>query len=43
MKGHRWFLPETPDVVGLLLQQLEVTIDGMDAFAAWAWASRAPT
>ena len=35
MKGHRWFLPDTPDVVGLLLHQLEVTIEGMDAFAAW--------
>ena len=36
MKGHRWFLPETPDVVGQLLHQLEVTIEGMEAFAAWA-------
>ena len=36
MKGHRWFLPETPDVVGLLLHQLRVTIEGMDAFSAWA-------
>jgi len=32
----RWFLPETPDVLGLLGQQLEVTIAGMDAFARWA-------
>jgi uncharacterized protein Yka (UPF0111/DUF47 family) len=32
----RWFLPETPDVLGLLRQQLAVTIEGMDAFAAWA-------
>ena len=40
MKGHRWFLPETPDVVGLLLDQLEVTIDGIDAFAAWASGER---
>jgi uncharacterized protein Yka (UPF0111/DUF47 family) len=35
VKGHRWFLPETPDVVGLLLHQLAVTIEGMDAFADW--------
>ena len=35
MKG-RWFLPDTPDVVGLLLHQIEITIEGMDAFAAWA-------
>jgi uncharacterized protein Yka (UPF0111/DUF47 family) len=32
----RWFLPETPDVLGLLRGQLAVTIEGMDAFAAWA-------
>ena len=33
---RRWFLPESPDVLGLLRRQLAVTIDGMDAFAAWA-------
>ena len=32
----KWFLPETPDVLGLLRGQLAVTIQGMDAFAAWA-------
>ena len=32
----RWFLPETPDVLGLLGQQIEVTIAGMDAFARLA-------
>lgn len=32
----RWFLPATPDVLGMLAQQLEVTIASMDAFAAWA-------
>lgn len=32
----RWFLPENPDVLGLLRAQLAVTIEGMDAFAAWA-------
>jgi uncharacterized protein len=31
-----WFLPESPDVVGLLRRQLHVTIEGMEAFAAWA-------
>lgn len=35
-KGSRWFLPETPDVVGMLRTQAEVTARGMDAFAAWA-------
>jgi uncharacterized protein len=32
----RWFLPSTPDVLGLLRQQVAVTIEGVDAFAAWA-------
>jgi uncharacterized protein Yka (UPF0111/DUF47 family) len=32
----RWFLPETPDVLGLLRVQLAVTIEAMDAFARWA-------
>jgi len=32
----RWFLPETPDVLGLLRAQVGVTIEGVDAFAAWA-------
>jgi len=29
-------LPETPDVLGLLRQQVAVTIEGLDAFAQWA-------
>jgi uncharacterized protein Yka (UPF0111/DUF47 family) len=36
MRRRGWFLPETPDVLGLLRRQLAVTIDGVDAFAAWA-------
>jgi len=32
----RWFLPETPDVLGLLRHQVAVTIEGLDAFTAWA-------
>jgi uncharacterized protein Yka (UPF0111/DUF47 family) len=32
----RWFLPETPDVVGLLRHQVQVTTTGIDAFVAWA-------
>jgi uncharacterized protein Yka (UPF0111/DUF47 family) len=35
-KRRRWFLPETPDVLGLLRGQVAVTITGVDAFAAWA-------
>ena len=34
--GRRWFLPETPDVIGMLLSQAEITVRGMRAFAAWA-------
>jgi uncharacterized protein len=34
--GRHWFLPETPDIVGLLRSQVAVTIDGADAFVAWA-------
>jgi uncharacterized protein len=32
----RWFLPETPDVLGMLRRQMAVTIDGVDAFVSWA-------
>lgn len=35
-KGTRWFLPETPDVVGMLQRQADITVRGMDAFAGWA-------
>ncbi len=31
-----WFLPEEPDVLGLLRAQLGVTTEGVEAFAAWA-------
>ena len=34
-KPH-WFLPDTPDVLGMLRQQLAVTIRGMDALVEWA-------
>lgn len=35
-RQRRWFLPETPDVLGLLRGQLAVTLVGLDAFMAWA-------
>ena len=35
-KGTRWFLPQTPDVLGMLQKQAETTARGMDAFADWA-------
>jgi uncharacterized protein Yka (UPF0111/DUF47 family) len=33
---RRWFLPDAPDVLAQLRRQFAVTIEGMDAFAAWA-------
>ena len=36
MTSRRWFLPETPDVLGLLRRQLAITIEGLDAFESWA-------
>jgi uncharacterized protein len=39
VRVRRWFLPETPDVLGLLRRQLAVTIEGVDEFAAWAAGS----
>jgi uncharacterized protein Yka (UPF0111/DUF47 family) len=36
MGRRRWFLPESPDVLGMLRHQLTITIEGMDAFATWA-------
>jgi hypothetical protein len=36
MKRPHWFLPAEPDVLGLLGAQVAVTVEGADAFAAWA-------
>ena len=36
MKLQRWFLPETPDVLGMLRDQMIVTTEGLDALVAWA-------
>jgi uncharacterized protein Yka (UPF0111/DUF47 family) len=33
---RRWFLPEAPDVLGMLRRQAELTTEGMEALAAWA-------
>ena len=38
MSRRHWFLPETPDVLGLLRRQVDLTVQGMDAFALWAAA-----
>ncbi len=36
MTRGRWFLPETPDLLGQLRGQLGVTIEGLEALARWA-------
>lgn len=36
MKVQRWFLPDTPDVIGMLRLQLDVTTEGVDTLVAWA-------
>jgi uncharacterized protein Yka (UPF0111/DUF47 family) len=36
MRRHRWFLPETPDVLAMLREQMTITLAGMDALVAWA-------
>jgi uncharacterized protein Yka (UPF0111/DUF47 family) len=36
MTSTRWFLPRSPDVLGALRAQTAVTVDGLDALAAWA-------
>lgn len=33
---RRWFLPETPDVLGMLRDQTAVTVEGMEALVDWA-------
>jgi uncharacterized protein Yka (UPF0111/DUF47 family) len=35
MTANRWFLPRTPDVLGALRAQTAVTVDGLEALAAW--------
>lgn len=36
LRPKRWFLPETPDVIGLLRRQLAVTIEGADRLRDWS-------
>jgi len=36
LNPRRWFLPETPDVLGLLRRQLAVTIEGADLLTEWS-------
>jgi uncharacterized protein Yka (UPF0111/DUF47 family) len=34
--SNRWFLPKNPDLLGLLREQADITVDGMHALVAWA-------
>lgn len=36
MSRRHWFLPDEPEVLGLLRRQVALTVEGMDAFSAWA-------
>ncbi len=36
MTRHRWFLPETPDVLAMLRNQTTITMEGMAALLAWS-------
>jgi uncharacterized protein len=36
LKPKRWFLPETPDFIGMLGAQVDVTREGVAAFVEWA-------
>jgi hypothetical protein len=35
-KRTHWFLPQTPDVLGMLRQHAAITVEGMDELVAWA-------
>jgi uncharacterized protein Yka (UPF0111/DUF47 family) len=39
-RDRRWFLPDTPDIVGLLCRQAAVTVEALEALAAWAAGDR---
>jgi uncharacterized protein Yka (UPF0111/DUF47 family) len=35
-RKRRWFLPDSPDLLGQLHSQAEIVRDGLESFAAWA-------
>ena len=41
MSAHRWFLPDAPDLIGMLREQAAVTVEGMGALVAWAQGDEA--
>ena len=36
MSRHRWFLPDTPDLLAMLRDQAALTVEGMEALVAWS-------
>ncbi|MGZ6662978.1 MAG: DUF47 domain-containing protein [Solirubrobacteraceae bacterium] len=40
MRRRSWFLPETPDVLGMLREQTAITMEGMEALIAWSVGER---
>jgi uncharacterized protein Yka (UPF0111/DUF47 family) len=36
VKPTRWFLPEDPDLLGMLRQQAAITVEAMDALIVWS-------
>jgi uncharacterized protein Yka (UPF0111/DUF47 family) len=36
MSSKRWFLPETPDLLGQLREQAAITVEAMDALVSWS-------
>ncbi len=38
---RRWFLPATPDVLGMLRGQSAITVEGLEALVAWAGGDEA--
>lgn len=35
MKRARWFLPDSPDLLGMLREQAAITVEGIDALVEW--------
>jgi hypothetical protein len=40
-RDHHWFLPQSADVLGMLGEQAAITVEGMEALAAWANGEKA--
>lgn len=40
-RSQHWFLPQSADVLGMLSEQAAITVEGMEALAAWANGEKA--